>query len=130
MNVIPDLILIEKGTVPDDASGIQLPIFAPEVVLGAYTDESMLGYSWSVLQMTKRSLKLQITFENPIYVSMEEENEVLRVTFNGGSLFVSAEGMLLELPLEREAALLRSRILQQQRSYFQGTFAELNRQNS
>lgn len=114
MNVIPDLILIEKGTVPDDASGIQLPIFAPEVVLGAYTDESMLGYSWSVLQMTKRSLKLQITFENPIYVSMEEENEVLRVTFNGGSLFVSAEGMLLELPLEREAALLRSRILQQQ----------------
>ena len=111
MNVIPDLVLIEKGTVPD-ASGTQLPIFAPEVVLGAYTDESMLGYSWSAQHMTKRSLDLKITFENPIYVSMEEEHEVLRVTFNGGSLFVSEEGMLLELPQEREA-ILRTRVLQQ-----------------
>ena len=53
-------------------------------MIGAYTDESMLAYSWDLVKMTKRSLILQIRFENPIYVSMEEEQEVLKVTFNGG----------------------------------------------
>ena len=114
MSVVPDLALIETGTVTD-GSGEQLPIFAPEVVLGAYSDETMLGYSWSVLKMTKRSLDLQIAFENPMYISMEEEHEMLKVTFNGGFLFVSEEGMLLDLPLEREVTSdrRRRRVLQQ-----------------
>lgn len=44
-----------------------------------------------------------------MYISMEEEHEMLKVTFNGGSLFVSEEGMLLDLPLEREVTSDRRR---------------------
>ena len=73
------------------------PILEARVIVGSLTERKKLTYSWRVSEMTKRSLKLQIDFKNPIYVSMEEEPEHLEVTFNGAHFFVSEEGMPLDL---------------------------------
>ena len=85
-----------------DGVGTTRPVIVTKVVLGEFSPPEKLGYTWSVTKMTKRSLKLQINFENPIYVSTEEEPEQLEITFNGGQVFASEEGLLLEMPLFRE----------------------------
>lgn len=48
MSVIPDLVMIKTAKMTD-GTGAELPIFAPEVLIGAFTDETMLGYTWSVV---------------------------------------------------------------------------------
>ena len=48
--------------------------------------------------MTQRGFSLQINFANPLYVSTETEPDLLEVTFYGGNLFVSEQGIALELP--------------------------------
>ena len=73
-----------------------------KVIPGKYSKPEMLGYNWSVTQMTKRSLELQIDFANPNYVSREEEPELLEITYNGGELFVSEIGLPLYLPSLRD----------------------------
>ena len=80
-----------------------------KVVVGALTSAEKLGYSYSLTGMTKRSLELQLKFENPIFVSVEEDPEQLEVTFNGGgNVFVSEHGMTLELPQFRSVKKFRS----------------------
>ena len=76
MTVLPDVKLIESSTVIDQV-GTKRPLFELMVSLGFYSPPEMLSYTWSITQMTKRSLHLRINFENPIYVSTEEEPEQL-----------------------------------------------------
>ena len=45
--------------------------------------------------MDKRSLELQINFENPLYISMDAEPNYLKVIIRDGSLFLSEDGLPL-----------------------------------
>ena len=68
-----------------------------QVLPGADSDLEKMGYSWDILGMDKRSLDLQVTFENPLYISVSEESEELLVNFNDGSAFLSDVGLPLNL---------------------------------
>ena len=54
-------------------------IFEAEVVVGAYSDPNKINFTLSEVTMEKRKLELQLNFEDPLYISMEEEPEELEV---------------------------------------------------
>ena len=66
-----------------------------EVVPSEDSDPLKMGYSWDIAGMDKRSLDLQITFENPLYISVNEEGEKLEIHINDGSAFLSELGLPL-----------------------------------
>ena len=78
MYVQPDLSLLKEGTATD-LSGVTRPIFDVNVRIGEDSPKEKLGYSWEVVSMTLRSLEIQLNFENPSYVSMADEAEVLEI---------------------------------------------------
>ena len=81
MVVIPDIKMLENSTVTDSA-GATRPVFETFVDLGYFTPEDKLGYTVELKNMTSRSLDLQIHFEKPSYVTMNEEPEVFKVRIN------------------------------------------------
>ena len=83
MYVQPDLSLLKEGTATD-LSGLTRPIFDVNVRIGEDSPKEKLGYSWEAVSMTTRSLEIQLNFEIPSYVSMEDEVEVLEIQINGG----------------------------------------------
>ena len=47
--------------------------------------------------MSERELKIQIIFENALYISANEEPEILRLVFNDRFMFVSLDNIPIEL---------------------------------
>lgn len=45
-------------------------------------------HSWGVVQMTEQSLYIQLTFENPDYVSMSDVRDSLQVKFIDNQFFI------------------------------------------
>ena len=66
------------------------------------SDPEKLGYSWEVLRMNQRSLEIQVTFQNPLYVSVQGESEQVEIKINDGTAFISSEGLPLELTSDIE----------------------------
>ena len=56
-----------------------------------------LGYSWTIKSYKDQTLEIELLFDNPIYVSVEEEPELLQILIKDGSLFLSEEGLPLDL---------------------------------
>lgn len=103
---IPSLEIIPASIVTD-GDRVERAAFEVNVILGEYSLPEKLNYTVSYVSMTKRKLNLKLDFEYPLYVSTEEEVEELELIFNGGNLFVSQAGMLLELPTFREITFRR-----------------------
>ena len=72
-------------------------VFDLKVIIGVYSDPNKIDYTWSVVRYIGRSLQLQIDFNHPIYISMEEEAEYVEVMIRDGSIFLSENGLPLEL---------------------------------
>ena len=87
-----------------DGSGIN--VFSLDVQLGAYSLPEDLGYSWSIQSYVGRELVLVIDFEKPLYVSTEEDPEYLEIVIRDGSLFLSQEGLPLEINQQAQGRLL------------------------
>lgn len=68
MKLISDLEYLEKATVLD-ARGESKPVLEVRVVEGYLSDPQKLKFTWSVLEMTRRQLSLQLYFENAIFIS-------------------------------------------------------------
>ena len=66
-------------------------VFETKVLIGAYSDPSKVKYTLSEATMEKRKLELQLNFEDPLYISMEEEPEVLEIELLDFNKLVSAE---------------------------------------
>ena len=47
--------------------------------------------------MTERELKIQISFDTAIYISVNDEPELLKLIFNEKFMFVSIDGLPIEL---------------------------------
>ena len=56
-----------------------------------------MEYSWKVVKMAERYLELQIDFTSPLYISTEEEPEMLEIIISDGSMFLSTDGLPLKL---------------------------------
>ena len=101
MYVQPDLSLLREGKATD-FSGVTRPIFDVRVRIGEDSPNEKLGYSMEVVLMSPRTLVIQLNFENPSYVSMADEAEVLEIQINGGQIFYSTEAVYLGLPEVQE----------------------------
>ena len=93
MKPIPDLSVIQNTKAKNGK-----PVVEVNVLVGAYSQSDMMGYNWSVSSYSERSMEIQMDFENPIYISIEDEPEVLQFICNDGSVFLSVD----ELPLQLE----------------------------
>ena len=83
MNVLPELSVIEQSsTVKDETTGKDVPVLSVEVIRGEFSDPMKLELTWSAKEMQIRHLKLQLFFETAIFISAQEDPELLRVTFN------------------------------------------------
>ena len=72
-------------------------VFEFKVITGAYSDSTKMNYKWRAVRYDTRSTDLQVDFEYPIYISMEEEPEYIEVVINDGSIFMSKLGLPLNL---------------------------------
>ena len=64
-----------------------------EVVGGNDSNPNNIKFSWDVVTMEKRKLELQVNFEKPLYISMEEDPEYLEVKMLDVNMFISEEGL-------------------------------------
>ena len=53
-----------------DFSGVTRPLFNVTVRPDEDTPEDKLGFTWEPTKMTKRTLEVQLNFENPSYISV------------------------------------------------------------
>ena len=68
----------------------------PQVLIGADSDPQKITYTWDVVSMDKRSLELQFNFNDPLYISTEDEPEVLQIQILDVNYFISdPEGLPL-----------------------------------
>lgn len=67
------------------------------VIPGQDTDPEKVDFSWEVLRMSKRSMDLQLAFENPLYISTKQDKEKLEIVFNDRIAFLSEAGLPLDL---------------------------------
>ena len=72
-------------------------VFEFRVITGAYSDFTKMNYKWRAVSYDTRSMDLQVDFENPVYISMEEEPEFIEVVINDGTIFMSEEGLPLDI---------------------------------
>ena len=72
-------------------------VFEFKVITGAYSDSTKMKYKWRAVRYDTRSMDLQVDFEYPIYISMEEEPEYIEVVINDGSIFMSKLGLPLDI---------------------------------
>ena len=53
-----------------DFSGVTRPLFNITVRPDEDTPEDKLGFTWETTKITKRTLEIQLNFENPSYISV------------------------------------------------------------
>jgi len=93
MNVLPDMAMITEGKVLVNET--VYPVVEIEVENGYYSDQKDLDFEWTVIEMTPRRLKFQLTFKTARYVSMQEEPDVLRIIIRDPYLFVSTSNLAI-----------------------------------
>ena len=92
MRTIEDLAVIKSATMKSKKAE---PIFELRVAVGAYSEPEKMGYTWEPVAFSGRTLSLKISFENPIYISAEEDPELLEIVIRDGSMFLSESGLPL-----------------------------------
>ena len=99
MHILPSLSMLNTFKVPQSEDD-DLSVFTVEVMPGIDSEPRNLTFDWYATEMTERELKLQIMFDTAVYVSMNNEPETLRITFNDQYMFVSQDNIPMELSTE------------------------------
>ena len=89
--------IADLKVVSETLSVDKTPIFSVKVIRGEYSLPDKMEYSWKVVKMAERYLELQIDFKSPLYISTEEEPEMLEIIISDGSMFLSTDWLPLEL---------------------------------
>ncbi len=72
-------------------NGTDLPVLSIKVIPGAYSDPSHLRFDWTFVAFNPGYLVLQLNFENPTHVSINNMyKEYLSVQIYGFYLFTDA----------------------------------------
>ena len=88
--------IADLKVVTETLSVDKTPIFSVKVIRGEYSLPDKMEYSWKVVKMAERYLELQIDFTSPLYISTEEEPEMLEIIISDGSMFLSTDWLPLE----------------------------------
>ena len=82
-----------------------MPVFKVDVIPGDDSDPTKLNFGWQVDLMSERLIQLQMIFEEAVYVSSNDEPDILKVTFIDKYMFVGKNGMPIEFADERRRSL-------------------------
>ena len=111
---------VESGTVSwKGENGIieDKPILDVRVMPGAYTEPRDAYYRWNITRWEEKALDIQLWFENPDLISVNEDPEKIQIVFYGLEYFVS-EDYLVPVnggPDPRENAVLYALLPEQYR---------------
>lgn len=72
------------------------PAVVVSVVPGKYSDPKMLNLNWSVVSFAPGELQLQLSFENPAYVSSLSNPDSLQILIYAFYLFADFKGNMME----------------------------------
>lgn len=61
MKIIPDLLMLEIGKF--EIKGDMHRVFDVDLIPGETSDISTLQFDWNIIEMTERSLKIQLLFK-------------------------------------------------------------------
>ena len=81
--------------------------FDIRVIASEASEKESLRFEWTITEMTKRSVKVQILFQKARFVSMSSEPEILRVTVRDKTLFVSQLNLPVQQPKKKVKDLKR-----------------------
>ena len=95
MRIIPDLAMITNGTVIID--GQRQPVFDVEIIPSLDSDNSKLTFEWNILEMTERTISIQIYFQSAVYVSSNYEPDILRLSFVDKYMFTGTNYLPIDL---------------------------------
>ena len=82
----------------------KLPPMQLYIIPGQDTEFESTGFTWDVLKMRKRSMELQLTFENPLVISSKNDKEKLEIAIYDRTAFLSEVG----LPLGHDPSVISS----------------------
>ena len=85
---------VESGTVKwTNKFGIteEKPILEVKVIPGMYTNPAEVAYRWNITRWEDKDLHIQIWFNNPDSISVNEDPEKIRIVFYGLEHFVSED---------------------------------------
>ena len=70
-----------------------IPVLTVKIIPARTQDPELLDFTWEIINYTKSEIKFQLDFENPLYVSFEEEPDILEISFHDEDLFISENGI-------------------------------------
>ena len=81
------------------------PVLDVSVVPSFDQDPTLVGVaSWLVTKYSVNQIEMEVTYENPLHISFEEEPDILEITFSDENLFISTDGIQIK---ERHRTLVR-----------------------
>ena len=69
------------------------PVFTVSVIPSQLQDPERLMFDWEMISYTPRSMQIQLVFHTPLYISFEDEPDVLELNFGDPEIFTSSEGI-------------------------------------
>ena len=79
-----------------DELGQWKPVLSVTVNPAELQDPTKVGLDWEIIEYSGNTMKIQLTFEDPIYISHEKEPDTLVITFADEDLFISETGIKIE----------------------------------
>jgi len=86
--------MITNGTIVVD--GKEWPVLFIEIVPGEDSDDAKLGFTWRVEAQTGRVLRLQLVFDDAMFISANSDKEFLRATFIDPVMFTAVNGLKIK----------------------------------
>ena len=69
------------------------PVFTVSVIPSQLQDPERVTFDWKIVSYTTSSMVLELDFHTPLYISFEDEPDVLELNFGDQEIFTSAEGI-------------------------------------
>ena len=88
--------MIKKGFIEVDDR--VLPVLSVEVIPSEFSSPENMRFEWSVSEMTKRYIRLQLNFETAKFISANAEADRIRITFNDRFMFISEDDLAIQPP--------------------------------
>jgi len=94
---VPNLTMITNGTIiVDEDEGIVERVLRIEVLPGVASDIKYLDFEWEAVNQTSLKLFIQMTFDDPVYISAFTDPDILKITVIDVLMFSALDGHQIE----------------------------------
>ena len=93
MQVVPKLEIIEQGTIKIDK--VDFPVLSVEVIPNEDQDPKKVDFDWEVTSMTEKEMRIKLFFKTGVYISQQQDPDILKITFRDPSIFVGVNNLVI-----------------------------------